>query len=50
VAKSYLPALIIGWRSDGCESFPGLVLFRLVAPPVQPRVVGLFPRMGCMVP
>jgi hypothetical protein len=50
VVKSYLPALIIGWRSDGCESFPRLVLFRLVAPPVQPGVVGLFPRMGCVVP
>jgi hypothetical protein len=28
----------------------GLVLFRLVAPPLQPRVVGPFSGMGCMVP
>jgi hypothetical protein len=26
-----------------------LVLFRLVAPPLQPEVVGMFPGMGCMV-
>jgi hypothetical protein len=50
VAKSYLATLIIGWRSDGRRSFPGLVLFKLVAPPLQPRVVGPFPGMRCMVP
>jgi hypothetical protein len=27
VAKSHLPMLIIGWRSDGRGSFPGLVFF-----------------------
>jgi hypothetical protein len=27
-----------------------LVLFRLVTPPLQPRVVGSSPAMGCMVP
>jgi hypothetical protein len=27
----------------------GLVLFRLVAPPLQPRVVEPSPGMGCMV-
>jgi hypothetical protein len=32
-----------------CGSFPGLVLFRLVAPPLQYGVVGLFPGMGSMV-
>jgi hypothetical protein len=49
VAKSRLSILIIGWRSVGRGSFPGLVLFRLVAPPLQPEVVGMFPGMGCMV-
>jgi hypothetical protein len=49
VAKSCLPMLIIGWRSDGHGSFPGLVLFRLVAPPLQLGVVGSFPDTGCMV-
>jgi hypothetical protein len=50
VAKSCLPALNCrlenrrrGWSS-------GLILFRLVAPPLQPGVVGLFPGMGRMVP
>jgi hypothetical protein len=27
----------------------GLVLFRLVAPPLQPRMVEPSPSMGCMV-
>jgi hypothetical protein len=31
------------------ELFPRLVLFRLVAPPLQLRVVGPFPGMRCMV-
>jgi hypothetical protein len=50
VVKSRLPVLIIRWRSDGRGPFIGLVLFRLVAPPLQPEVVGSFPGMGCMVP
>jgi hypothetical protein len=50
VAKSHLPMLIIGWRSDGRGSFLGLVLFRLVAPPIQHGVVGLFPGMEYMDP
>jgi hypothetical protein len=50
VLKSCLPALIVGWRSDGRGSLLGLVLFRLVAPPIQPGVVGSFPGTGCMVP
>jgi hypothetical protein len=33
-----------------CGLLPGLVLFRLVAHPLQPRVVGSFPGMRCMVP
>jgi hypothetical protein len=50
VVKSRLPVLIIGWRSDDRGSFSGLVLFRLVAPLLQPGVVGPFPGMWCMVP
>jgi hypothetical protein len=50
VVKSSLPALIVAWRSDGRGSFPGLVLFRLVAPPLQPEVVRPFLDMRCMVP
>jgi hypothetical protein len=50
VVKSRLPVLIIGRRSDGRRSFLGLDLFRLVAPPLQPRVVGPFPDTGCMDP
>jgi hypothetical protein len=42
VMISRLAALIIGWRSDGCGSCPGLVCFRLVAPPLQSAVVGHF--------
>jgi hypothetical protein len=50
VAKSHLPVLIIWWRSDGRGSFPGLALFRLMVPPLQPGVVGPFSGMGCMAP
>jgi hypothetical protein len=50
VAKSCMSVLIVGLRSDGHRSFPGLVLSRLVAPPLQPGVVGPFPGMRCMVP
>jgi hypothetical protein len=49
VAKSHLSALIVGWRSDSHKSFSGLVLFRLLASPLQPGVVGPFPGMGCMI-
>jgi hypothetical protein len=50
VVKSCLPVLIVGQRSDGRRSFLGLVLFILVAPPLQPGVVGPFSGMGRMVP
>jgi hypothetical protein len=50
VAKSCLPVLIVRRRSDGHRSFLGLILFRLVIPPLHPGVVGLFSGMGCMVP
>jgi hypothetical protein len=43
VAKSCLPVLIVGWRSDGRRSFPGLVLFRLT-------VVEPFSGTRCMIP
>jgi hypothetical protein len=42
--------LIIGWRTDGRGSCPELVIFRLVAPPLQPKVVGPFPGMGVWFP
>jgi hypothetical protein len=50
VVKSCLPMLNrrVENRRRGRSS--GLILFWLVAPPLQPRVVGLFPGMGCMVP
>jgi hypothetical protein len=42
--------LIVGQKSDGQRSFPGLVHFRLVAPLLQSGVVGSFPGTRCMVP
>jgi hypothetical protein len=42
VVKSRLPTLNVGWRSDGHGSFPRLVLYRLVAPPLQSEVVDPF--------
>jgi hypothetical protein len=50
VVKSRLPTLIIGCISDGRGSFLGLVLFRLVTPPLQPGVVGPFSDTRCMAP
>jgi hypothetical protein len=49
VVKSCLPTLIVGWRTDDHGLFLGLVFFRMVAPPLQPGVVGSFPGTGCMV-
>jgi hypothetical protein len=49
VVKSRLPTLNVGWRSDGHGSFPRLVLYRLVAPPLQSEVVDPFFCTGCMV-
>jgi hypothetical protein len=40
VVKSCLPMIIVGRRSDGRGSFLALVLFRLVASPLQLRLVG----------
>jgi hypothetical protein len=50
VVKSYLSALIIGWRNDDVVHLLRLVSLKLVAPSLQPGEVGLFPSMGCMVP
>jgi hypothetical protein len=46
VVKSYLPTLIIGWRSDGVDYSQDLILFRLVAPPLHPGVAGLISWYG----
>jgi hypothetical protein len=42
VVKSCLLVPIVGWRGEGVILFLGLVLFRLVAPPLQPGVVGSY--------
>jgi hypothetical protein len=46
-----LPAHI--YSNEGkrrCGLLPGLVLFRFVAPPLQPGLVGPYHSMGCVVP
>jgi hypothetical protein len=46
-----LPAHI--YRNEGkrrCGLFSGLILFRLVAPPLQPRVVEPYPVRGVLFP
>jgi hypothetical protein len=50
VAKSCLPVPIVGWKSEGMDLFPRLVLFMLGAPPLQPRVVGPYPVWGVWFP
>jgi hypothetical protein len=50
VVKSCLPAPIIGWKKHKRGLLPGLGLFRLVAPPLQPAVVGLYPVWGVWFP
>jgi hypothetical protein len=40
VVKSCPLVPIVGWRGEGAACSWDLVLFRLVAPPLQPRVVG----------
>jgi hypothetical protein len=39
-----------GGREDRYESFPGLVLFGLVVPPLPPRVVGPCPVQSAWLP
>jgi hypothetical protein len=46
VAKSCMPAPIVGWKKGKRGLLSGLVLFSLVAPPLQPGVVGLYPVRG----
>jgi hypothetical protein len=41
VVKLCLSALIVGWRSYDMYYSRDLVFFRLVAPPLQPGVMGL---------
>jgi hypothetical protein len=50
VVKSCLPAPIVGWKKHKRGLLPGLVFFRLVAPPLQPGVVGLYPVQGVWHP
>jgi hypothetical protein len=42
VVKSCLLVPIVGWKKRKCGLLLGLVLFSLVAPPLQPGVVGLY--------
>jgi hypothetical protein len=50
VAKSSLPAPIVARKKCKHELLLGLVLFRLVAPPLQPRVVVLYLIWGVWFP
>jgi hypothetical protein len=50
VMKSCLPTPIVGWKKHKYGLLQGLVLFRLVAPPLQPGVVGLYPVWGVWFP
>jgi hypothetical protein len=42
--------LIVGWGNDDADHFIKMSLFRSVGPSLQPREVGLFLGIGCMVP
>jgi hypothetical protein len=50
VAKSYLLALIVRLKKCKRGLLPELVLFRLVAPPLPPGVVGFYPVRGIWFP
>jgi hypothetical protein len=50
VMKSYMPTLNHRVENRRHGWYLGLILFRLVAPPLQSGVVGPFPGTGCMVP
>jgi hypothetical protein len=43
VEKSGLPVPIVGWKKRNGGLLLRLVIFRLVDPPLQPGVVGLYP-------
>jgi hypothetical protein len=48
--KSCLPAPIVRWKKRKCGLLLRIVLFRLVAPPLQSGVVGLYPIRGVRFP
>jgi hypothetical protein len=50
VVKSCLPMPIVGWKKHKHGLQLRLVLFRLVAPPLQPGVVGLYLVRGVWSP
>jgi hypothetical protein len=50
VAKFYLPTPIVGWKKRKCGLLSGIDLFRLVVPPLQPGVVGLYPVRDVWLP
>jgi hypothetical protein len=50
VVKSCLHTTIGGWKEWRCGLLPGLVLFSLVVPPLQLRVVGPYPVWGVWFP
>jgi hypothetical protein len=50
VVKSYLHVPIVGWKKRKRGLLLGLVLFSLVVPPLQPRVVGLYLVWGVWFP
>jgi hypothetical protein len=43
VVKSCQPSPIVGWNSDYVDHSRDFFLFRLVTPPLQPRVVWPYP-------
>jgi hypothetical protein len=46
VVKSCLPTTIVNEGKRWCGLLLGFVLFRLVAPPLEPRVVGPYLAWG----
>jgi hypothetical protein len=50
VTKSCLPVPIVGWKKGKRGLLSGLVLFRFVAPPLQPGVVRFYPIWGVWFP
>jgi hypothetical protein len=50
MVRSYPPLTTVMGGMRWHELLPGLVLFRLVAPPLQPGVVGPYPIRGVLYP
>jgi hypothetical protein len=48
--RSYLSALIVGWRNEDVVRLLRLVPHKWVAPSLQPVEVGLVISMGCTIP